>query len=367
MPGLSVSRLGVAFKSGLSWPRYWSQHYLTGLVVTTTSDTTQTITATIVGTGADGVSWEYSTDGITYSVKGTSVLGSYSATGLTPNTLYYWRARLYKGTHYGNYSNVINSTTFGVGYAVLSNISNGKYNWYASMDQVPGNPDKVLMTYQEDANHIAEHTNEIKLRISTDKGKTFGTASTLYHPAGSVLCIVEHHCGFTSDGRFHILIGLIDDVSTYSLIYLYSDNDGTSFTELDITALVTDVTYVSFAPSSHLIENNGVLMGGFYAVNAAGTSSRRSVLRLVSGSWTKVDVETTAAYENEIFIEVLSGNNLIALVRDDVIHNSYIQYNSADNGLTWIRLGKLDFASPDLSTSSVGQLTKFKIDRKSVV
>jgi hypothetical protein len=79
---------------------------ITALSVVATSDTTQTITATIEGVGFDGVSYEYSTDGVNYCVKGTSANGIYNATELTPDTKYFWRARLYKGSNYGTYSSV---------------------------------------------------------------------------------------------------------------------------------------------------------------------------------------------------------------------------------------------------------------------
>lgn len=79
---------------------------ITSLAQTIVSDSAVTITATITGTHYDGMSVEYSTDNVTWSVKGTSATNVYNATGLTEN-YYYWRVRFYKGGYFGDYSDVI--------------------------------------------------------------------------------------------------------------------------------------------------------------------------------------------------------------------------------------------------------------------
>jgi hypothetical protein len=108
--------------SALSWSSYWATRYISALSVLTTSDTTQTVTATITGTGFDNCQFEYSLDGSTgWTVKGTSVNGIYNATGLTANTLYYWRAVLYKGAHYGAYSSVASDYTWTTVYKNIYN------------------------------------------------------------------------------------------------------------------------------------------------------------------------------------------------------------------------------------------------------
>lgn len=118
MPG---NFIGLNISSTFSWKSYWKTRFISALSVLTTSDTTQTITATIVGTGYDGVSYEYSTDGINYSVKGTAAGGTYNVTGLTADTLYYWRARLYKETNFGNYSSIDSKYTWNSQFKALYN------------------------------------------------------------------------------------------------------------------------------------------------------------------------------------------------------------------------------------------------------
>lgn len=104
---------------GVSWSAYWVTRYISALSVVSISTTEQTVNATIVGTGYDGVSYEYSTDNVTFTIKGTSATGTYNATGLTIGTVYYWRARLYKGTNYGNYSYMAYDTTWTSGEATI--------------------------------------------------------------------------------------------------------------------------------------------------------------------------------------------------------------------------------------------------------
>jgi len=108
--GLTIGNyIGIGKNSGKS---YWVTRYISDISVETTSSTTQTITATIVGSGFDGVSWERSTDRINWTIAGTSANGTYNATGLTDDTTYFWRARLYKGSNYGTYSDIDFNITY---------------------------------------------------------------------------------------------------------------------------------------------------------------------------------------------------------------------------------------------------------------
>ena len=86
-------------KGGGSGSRYWATRYPSGLTATVISSTQIDLSWTNNGT-ADytGVSIERSTDGINYSEITTVAAGStsYSNTGLTAGTLYYYRIRYYK-------------------------------------------------------------------------------------------------------------------------------------------------------------------------------------------------------------------------------------------------------------------------------
>lgn len=76
----------------------WGAEAPTGLVLTIVSDTAITLNWTNNDTTGDGVSVERSTDGVTYAEVDTVALGvaTFANTGLTANTLYYYRIRAFK-------------------------------------------------------------------------------------------------------------------------------------------------------------------------------------------------------------------------------------------------------------------------------
>jgi hypothetical protein len=97
--------IGPGMGGGQSWSSTWNPLNLSELNPVTTGFTTQSVTAIFSGNIGSGISFEYSTDnGANWTVAGTSANGTYNATGLTAGTFYWWRARAYKGTIYGEYA-----------------------------------------------------------------------------------------------------------------------------------------------------------------------------------------------------------------------------------------------------------------------
>jgi len=105
----------MRIQSAFNWLTYWVTRYPSLLTATAISDVRIDLAWTNNGdVDYDGVSIERSLDGITYAEIITIAAGSvaYSNIGLTADTLYYYRIRYYRGTHYSAYSNVDSDTTF---------------------------------------------------------------------------------------------------------------------------------------------------------------------------------------------------------------------------------------------------------------
>lgn len=109
MPGISHIGIRSGIGIGRSSGSCWAQQIPTGLTAIVDSNTSITLNWTNIDTKGDGVSIERTTDGVTFVVVDTVILGisTYSNSGLTINTLYGYRVRSYKGIKYSSYSNVV--------------------------------------------------------------------------------------------------------------------------------------------------------------------------------------------------------------------------------------------------------------------
>lgn len=357
------------FITGTSWSSYWATRTITGLEAESYSDVRIDLSWTNNGT-ADytGHKIYRSTDNVTFTLVDTiaSIETSYSAVSLTAGTQYYFKVAPYKGTNIGTLSSSAFATTIEeIAYALLNSIGSGEYNIMSSLAQNPTNKNKVINTY---FSGTVDDYGLLKIRTSLDKGQSFGASSTAYDVTPTYR-IAEQHTEYTSDGRLHILVTKVKVAdSVCYLDYLYSDNDGVSFTVSDISALVSDATYVIYRNSGGLVENNGVLLSGFYSWNAAVNSFRKLCLRLVNGVWTKVTIETTSTNESEMSLVSLGGDYVLAIARNSVTgQKDFIQYLSSDNGLTWTRQGQINFGIYDISEAWPAQLRSFRMHGELIV
>jgi hypothetical protein len=97
--GVAGAGAGSIFGNRFNWSSYWLTRFPDTLTATVISDTRIDLAWTNNGiVNYTGVSIERSTDGVTYSEITTVAAGSssYSNTGLTAGTLYYYRVRYYK-------------------------------------------------------------------------------------------------------------------------------------------------------------------------------------------------------------------------------------------------------------------------------
>jgi hypothetical protein len=85
----------------------------TSLVATAATDTQINLTWTDNANNESGFEIERSPDGSTWALRATvgANTTSYSDTGLTPNTIYYYRVRAYNANGYSAYSNTASATT----------------------------------------------------------------------------------------------------------------------------------------------------------------------------------------------------------------------------------------------------------------
>ena len=114
-----MRQLGIRNGIGITSPvktkqDIWTALAPSDLAVVINSDTQATLTWINNDTKGDGSELEMSTDGVTYNVIATLALGTatYPKTGLTADTLYYFRIRAYKGSVYSEYSSVVSAATY---------------------------------------------------------------------------------------------------------------------------------------------------------------------------------------------------------------------------------------------------------------
>jgi hypothetical protein len=235
----------------------------------------------------------------------------------------------------------------------IDGVTNNLYYLSSSLSQNPLKPDVILQVSGEfPLGHVWSSTNKFVYQRSTDHGLTWSAKATFYSAGGS-LGTVDGGGGYSSDGRYHQFIDVHGGtaeggVSTtpHSLIYCYSDDDGTTVTATDITSVIPSDGLASYRFYGNLVEVGGYLFYNYYKLTDEGdfTNSARYILKkpLSGGSWTSILVETGSNYLNESTIAWVGGNYLIYVSRNDVT-KEFTLYRSSDLGETWSNLGDLSF------------------------
>lgn len=214
----------------------------------------------------------------------------------------------------------------------------------------------IAQIFSESNNHYADDNRRISMRKSTDNRITWGAKTTVLHPAGT-LCTGDLGAGYTSNGRLHLFADVHTVSGTsfaapHSVTYMYSDNDGTSWTTVDLTSLLPADGLAAFRMYGDVVENAGVLMFPFYKLTNEGnfTESANYLLKIsvaadpsVLGNWSVKTIRAKAAtYINETSMAVVGPTNLIAIARNEVTLE-WNAFDSSDNGETWTDRGAITF------------------------
>lgn len=111
MPGIGIGVSHIFKRGGVVC--FTPAEAPSDLLATVISITQIDLSCTNNSGSEDGFSWEYSINGIDYSEHGTTLSGdmTYSATGLTEATQYWFRVRAYKGSSYSDYCTPVIAVT----------------------------------------------------------------------------------------------------------------------------------------------------------------------------------------------------------------------------------------------------------------
>ena len=107
MPGIAIGNCIPFNRGGVSWSSYWATRTPSNLYAIVYRDTEADLTWTDPS-GDVPFRIYISTDGVNYTEKGTTLAGdnTYTATGLTAGTLYYFKVVAYNGSSESPASNV---------------------------------------------------------------------------------------------------------------------------------------------------------------------------------------------------------------------------------------------------------------------
>jgi hypothetical protein len=143
----------------------------TVLDATTVSSSQIDLTWTDNASTEDGFYIYQSTDNVTFTLVGTNAANdtTYSATGLSASTLYYFKVRAFKGTMRSAYTNTDSDTTSS---ASTSPYSVASQMWLFEADQITPQVDNTDLTTWPDGSTTPANGNNIVFPAASDPGGT---------------------------------------------------------------------------------------------------------------------------------------------------------------------------------------------------
>lgn len=272
------------------------------------------------------------------------------------------------------FPNIVDGIQMSSDWNLVNVLDENRYYLNCHLCQKPSNDNIIVSIFTDGVAHLYDANKKISLRASSDKGRTWGAKSTIFDPVGAE-ALQDVSAGYDSSGRLHLLCDTHTSLSvgaTHKLYYMYSDNDGSSWsTPSDITSVLPSDGLLTFRTYCNIIDNNGALMLGIYKVTDEGTTtnSARYLLRSTNGgaNWTAITIQALGAtYRNECAIVGLSSTVVLVVTRDESTLEWY-QSISTDNGLTWTNQGALDFGETITPLAGPVRLKQFLINGTAVV
>lgn len=265
-----------------------------------------------------------------------------------------------------------------VGYSVYNTYAPaGRYHFVQGLIQSPTDVNKILQIYHDGDQHVEADDKKVAQRLSVDRGRTWAAATDAYdEDAGGTYAVQDGEWGWESTGRIH---GITDWHTTigvaggsHKLLYHYSDDDGSTYTTIDITSIIPADGLNAFRAHGNIIEGgDGFLYACLYKATdeGDGTNEANYILRKPVGAsttWTVFTVKASSTTQiNEMSIAALDNSTLLCLARNETT-KEWSQSIGTSNGSSWTAFADVTF-SETLTVASPPVLTTFDINGVKVV
>lgn len=247
-----------------------------------------------------------------------------------------------------------------------------RYYLATALCQNPTNTNTIVQVFSDGTSHLAQTTKKLSMRKSTDKGLTWSGKTTVLDPVNS-LAVQDCLGGYTSTGRLIVATDIHTVVATWGaphfLNVLYSDDDGTSWTTLDITSVLPSDGLASWRCIGEVIQNGSRVMFQLYKFLDEGNTTQSANYLIYSEddglTWNYKTIRAiSGTYTNEGSLLALNSTNLICQVRNEST-KEWTMFSSSDNGDTWTNNGDINFGET-LTSAGPCSLNKFTLNGTSV-